>query len=118
MSNKEWYEEIPRNGVLCKNQHGLMINAVEVVHGVAFNAEENGLSVRDLTPVTVQEWWDFAPWQPIEDAPVIDAEYLLLFSDGTILVRDRKFSFSKKVNGEFQEFYPIKFMALPKVNHE
>jgi len=70
MSNKKWHENIPENGVLCKDYSGIikLIIASNMYDGWTNSGEF--IALENLTPLTAQEWWDFAPWQGMDSAPI------------------------------------------------
>jgi hypothetical protein len=90
---KNWYENIPPHGVLCKNT----AEDGEVIHVLSYNAENDYLLSNkidfegdkeifypsDLTPLTVQEIWQFMTWQKIDLAPT-DNDILILCGNGNI----------------------------------
>lgn len=85
--NKKWYENIQKHGVLCKT------NENEIVHIAQYEADDDLLpssasgifggvldyEPKDLTPLTPVEWWQFASWQDMKDAP--SNEIILLSFD-------------------------------------
>jgi len=71
----KWYENIPQQGVLCKESGTGFIFAVS--HEMVSTAP----SLKDidrLTPLTAAEWWQFAPWQSMSSAPR-DGSLLLIW---------------------------------------
>ena len=70
MKDKKWYDDIPPGGVLCYAPNGMMTNIILVTKdSKAWNGDSNYFIVDELTPLTAAEWWDFAPWQDVKDAP-------------------------------------------------
>jgi hypothetical protein len=60
----------------------------------------------DLIPLTAAEWWDFAPWQPIDSAP-LQAKILMRYSDGII-----RLLYCDKAELE-NEPHPVEWLPLP-----
>lgn len=83
MSNKEWFEEIPPQGVLCKEKSsGNIVKIIDKSH------KHDGFVIDDcltpniydpieLTNIASQERGKFAPWQLIETSPKTGKKVLL-----------------------------------------
>jgi hypothetical protein len=73
MSNKKWYEKIPDQGAIVKiDTPSLCIAHIAKVSNNGYVIDvfgNNDYNINDLSPITAQDWWQFAPWQPIETAP-------------------------------------------------
>jgi len=114
MEMKKWHENIPKNGVLCKQLDGSykLITSIEhdyhlndcTTYGVSEYGEDD---IEDLSPLTAAEWWDFAPWLDIESAPD-DAWVLILDTFNTTHM-------AIKIGGQWDESYftPVKWLPLP-----
>jgi len=72
MNKKEWYENIPKNGILCRihddNCEFSEIFVIEQRHITEFSQEE----IDGLTPLTAEEIWQFMPLQDIKLKPFIE----------------------------------------------
>lgn len=70
---KWYYENIPEKGVLCKTKKG-NIHAITELYGKYLVKTQSGnvMCYSELTPITAEEWWDFAPWKDIETAPAFE----------------------------------------------
>jgi hypothetical protein len=82
--SKQWQQEIPQQGVLVKQIfNGIKLisclaSIASLVHdddltitrqyGVDAIGDDIG-DISEITPLTAEEWWQFAPWEPIETAP-------------------------------------------------
>ena len=126
--NKKWHEEIPPQGVLRKE-----ISSGSIVRIIGKSHKHNGFVVDDcltpnafdvaeLTPLTAQEWWEFAPWQSIETAP-IDTPIIIMVKG---VVQDAVYAVNEKnevylwFNGEVIAYTTEidKCLPLPRANHE
>jgi len=69
--SKEWHENIPENGVLCKHEDGriVLLKVVDNDWGYGLSPA-NGYYLADLTPLTADEFWGVAPWQDMKTAPI------------------------------------------------
>jgi len=104
--SKEWHENIPENGVLCKDDTG-EIQLITKVKGIfGFRGLDYGYPLSKLTPLTADEFWDFAPWRDMRDAPE-KQKILILFSDSVTRIM--------YFNPEMLNYdaYPVKWMSLP-----
>lgn len=65
--SKKWYENITPKGVLINIKDDDFEETIvfKPHHTERFDTDELDLCV----PVTAEEWWNFAPWQPIKTAP-------------------------------------------------
>jgi len=109
----KWHENIPENGVLCKKTNGAVRLIKSVIGNVAyFDNQCNGIHVDDLTPLTAAEWWDFAPWKDMKDAPPND-RILILCENGNI---ETAFPLNKGIwqgcNSGFN-YTPVKWLPFP-----
>ena len=66
----KWYENIPENGVLIniKDNDFNEVILFKPIHKERFSDDE----LEGCTPITAAEWWDFAPWQDMKDAPLYE----------------------------------------------
>ena len=80
MSN-EWYRNIPPQGVLVFDGDENIQLIVDMtvnydLDGIAYNdavsKSDDTFDIKHLRPLTAEEWWDFAPWQPMETAPLLE----------------------------------------------
>jgi hypothetical protein len=68
MSNSNWPDNIPPQGMLCTGYgllHKIVAKADEESYpgGVCVVSDTGAHQfVSNLTPITPQDWWDFAPW--------------------------------------------------------
>jgi len=73
----KWHENIPDSGVLVTDSVGTLHIVGYVEGSIAMTPVSDIVStssiidyVADLTPITANKWWELAPWQPIETAPL------------------------------------------------
>jgi hypothetical protein len=123
MSNKKWYENIPKKGVLVSVPCGQLENIIirimsfRVDEDWIYFTDDNDIEWRDslnnieINPLNTQEWWDFAPWQPMETAPR-DEDILVVFDDGNFT----QIMFESGTDPAQPRCK--KWLPLPKVNHE
>jgi len=105
--SKEWYENIPENGVLCKKSTGAIRLITSVSNNIAYfdgDNKCNGIHVEDLTLLTAAEWWDFALWQGMDSAP-LEKEIMVISGTGIFSV--------VYFMQESQKKYYIKWLPLP-----
>lgn len=122
---KEWYKEIPENGVLCKdcfNGYVLVIPVNEDNERVLCDNEDcvttmgAGYHHDDLTPITAQEWWEFAPWRNIRTVP--SNENVFVIANGVFQYCPCQFDgkYWLDIYGDIiEDFFPTKWLPLPKV---
>jgi len=76
----KWHENIPTQGVLCKvKTSGSIVRITgesnlyegELMDGIG----KRHFEIDNLTPLTAAEWWKFAPWQDMKDAPRDGSEF-------------------------------------------
>ena len=74
--SKKWHENIPENGVLCKQSNGSYKVITEIEHDYHFDdcttygvSEYGEDEIEDLTPLTAKEIWQFMPWQDMDSYP-------------------------------------------------
>jgi hypothetical protein len=109
MSNDKWWENIPNRGMLIKN---LDTNLRQIVPFAVITKAviDDDTDISHARPATAEEWWQFAPWQPIETVP-LRQKVLMLCSDDRI----RLLYFDKKWLANYlPEIKPIKWLPLPK----
>jgi len=123
MSNEKWFDEISPQGVLCKCNDSIIAVIVDYIpspDGMPFVSVGQRFSKAE--PLTAQDWWDFAPWQSIETAP-IDTPIIIMVKG---VVQDAIYAVNEKneaylwFNGEVMAYTTEidKWLPLPKVNHE
>lgn len=105
MSDKKWYENIPEQGVLCTNFEEMSndIPFVVVTNNLMSSATEDDL--KNIRLATPSEWWQFAPWRDMKDAP--NSEIILLSFDDNQYRADYS---DLLLNG----FYANKWLPLPE----
>lgn len=80
----KWNENIPPQGVLCKEKSSNSIVRVmgkSNIHDAMVVDDcisRNHFDIDELTPLTAFEWWGFAPWQDMKDAPLYVAIVVML----------------------------------------
>lgn len=85
-NNKKWYENVPKHGIIVINDYGKPVHYTQVdVEALKFWIKDKIDNVKIISP---QEWWQFAPWQDMKDAPE-NTELLLLDNDGFIVPIDK-----------------------------
>ena len=69
MEQNNWWDNIPENGVLCKDDSGdlQLITSAKGIFG--FRSLDYGYPLSKLTPLTAAEIWQFMPWQSMDSAP-------------------------------------------------
>jgi hypothetical protein len=85
---------------------------------------ENGSYVfyeSELTPLTPAEWWDFAPWQDMKDAPRDGSEFTAITKDNRICTayfepEEDCFITDFKSNGDYYRVFHFKWLPLPKAD--
>jgi hypothetical protein len=110
--NKKWHENIPENGVLCKEKSsGSIVRITEKSCSIKLVIDDRSkrhvYDPDELTPLTAAEWWDFAPWQDMKDAP--------LFVDIMVHKNNGKV-FSARLVAEFERDNYKKWLPLPQVS--
>lgn len=118
MTDKKWYENIPENGVLCRYLGCDGSHFVHIKDRTDLNefCLDYGLNDEDIKPIAPNEFWQFAPWQDLKDAPA-KQEILVEF-----VIDSEKFIIQvSKIDNEFynhlgQEITanPIKWLPLPE----
>lgn len=92
MSDKKWHDNIPVCGVLVKEKFNdidivsvlvsvgnITDSANQVVEYFGVNALGDELGCIDnLTPLSAQEWWDFAPWQGMDNPVLANNNFLVM----------------------------------------
>jgi len=130
MSNKQWYKNIPHQGILCKSKadENFIFNAVKFIesddYDVIYIIDANGdkHELDDIHPITSKDWWKFVPWQPIETMQT-DKPYLIIangiIQDILYAVNDNGDIYiwnSKKILSTLIDI--DKCLPLPEVNNE
>jgi hypothetical protein len=114
MEKKKWHENIPENGVLCRHKDGrtLLIKTAGDEWGFDVSSA-NSHYLNDLTPITAAEWWDFAPCQNMESAP-INIDILIDIGGGKLVIgRGYKDIFITPQGAIINN--PVKWIPLPQV---
>lgn len=74
-----WTDNIPKQGVLCKTSSGNLVNVVGKYPNGNVSSKCGAMFPVDwLTPLTPQEWWEFAPWNYDMDSAPKDGDHILL----------------------------------------
>jgi len=107
--SKEWHENIPENGLLATNRHGVLVIVNNKKGDIVIYNNSIETYPENLTPLTSDEIWKFMPWQDVNSAPRDGSEILLLFENGVIATNCADYSFWT----EKRILYPIKWMPLP-----
>jgi len=81
--SKEWHENIPENGVLCKDDNGDIQLITEAKGIFGFRGLDYGYPLSKLTPLTAEEIWQFMPWQDMDSAP-INVAIIAMDNDGVV----------------------------------
>jgi len=115
MSEKEWYENIPAGGVLCKHKNGTTVLIKTAVGKWGFDMSSlNSHFLDELTPLTAAEMWEFMPWLDMDSAPS-GTHILLIDSNGHV-----GSGFIYQTDAELKcsvcNFHPIKWLPLPKAD--
>lgn len=111
MTDKKWYENIPKNGVLCKvAADDAQFVYIRDTHDLAEFCCDYAADETILTPITPTEWWNFAPWQDIKEAKG-NEKVFLLFSDGFMTVDRPDYT---KIGYGGLRVGAIKFLPLPE----
>lgn len=121
-----WTDNIPKNGVLCKDIQG----NVTSITGYDPNDEYKFViceeyRVKTATPLTPQEWWGYAPWQDICSAKkaenIQDSELILIRRmDGSVAECKWDSSFNGWRHASLVAIYPdhenppIAWLPLPE----
>lgn len=103
MNDKKWYENIPKNGVLCKTesdetQFVHIRNKQDLLEFCCDYAVDESF----LTKITPAEFWQFAPWQDIKTAPLL--EPVLLLRNGVVYL-DKLYNEDKRE--VFEKWLPL-----------
>ncbi|MGZ5077006.1 MAG: hypothetical protein ACXV9R_10320 [Methylobacter sp.] len=73
-----WSDNIPEQGVLCVST---ISNSLHLITRAdkewAYTVSGCPRVIKQLRPLTPQEWWQFAPWQSMDTAPMDGTEVLL-----------------------------------------
>lgn len=66
-----WADNIPEAGILCdKNGQVIKITGYDEDIDRVFDTYGNTYLIDNLTPLTPQQWWEFAPWNyDMDSAP-------------------------------------------------
>jgi len=86
---KEWHENIPENGVLCKEKSsGSIIRIMgksNLLDSMLMDdcRSRNHFGTDELTPLTAEEIWKLMPWQDIDSAP-INTVIITMDNDGVV----------------------------------
>jgi len=89
--NKEWHENIPENGVLCKEKSSGSIVRImgksNLLDSMVVDdcRRRNHFGTDELTPLAAEEWWKFAPWMDMDSAPTGTAKFLGMLENGEIV---------------------------------
>jgi len=80
MKNKEWYENIPEQGVLCKSKDNFILNIIdyEIDDFLVICDRHEAYPIEYITPTTPQEWFAFAPWNYDMNSAPKDGTLILL----------------------------------------
>jgi hypothetical protein len=118
MNEKKWNENIPDGGVLCKeNSSGSIVRILSksnLFNGMVMDdcVSKNHFDTDELTPLTAEEWWQFAPWQDMDSAPLLTQIFISGerdFEDGTV------FNIVMLHDDEQRGWYK-KWLPLPKAD--
>jgi len=110
--NKEWHENIPENGVLCKDDNGDTQLITEAKGIFGFRGLDYGYPLSKLTPLTAEEWWKFAPWQGMDSAPR-DGSLILIMTDKSSCIGYYSDGFFIADTNDCEILSPIKWLPLP-----
>jgi hypothetical protein len=111
MSDEKWYDNLPEQGVLCicNNDFIALIDRYEPdARGIPFVG--SGQRFSNARPITPDEWWQLAPWQPIETAPY-DTWVVVLDDSGNFFMAS--FYLGKWSNGYGLDINAKKWLPLP-----
>ena len=85
MSNdKEWYKKIPQQGVLCVCNKDIIAVIYDYKEDIDCPFVSIGQRFSSARPLNFDEWWQFAPWQPMETAPKNGEVFLLKDKNGNV----------------------------------
>ena len=92
MNDKKWYENIPEQGVLCKSIYGVILIKSHITekyvdgYVVEYLIDDDGnqFNINEVTPLTPQEWWQFAPWQDVDENTPKNTPVLTIDNYGVI----------------------------------
>lgn len=124
MKEKKWHDDIPEKGVLCKDSTGNLVKIVPCDKDgddyYALNWDEDCISSSgygyhhdELTPLTADEWWGFAPWQDMKDAQ-IGVKILIDLGIKCVIGLQYKKEIFITTDGMIID-KPIKWLPLPQV---
>ena len=88
--SEKWYEEMPEQGVFCRGNDSEGVFYIVVTKEIINDAPKDELE--KFRQVSAQEWWQFAPWQPMRTAP-----------------RNREIFVVKDKNGNVSQCYESEF---------
>jgi len=113
MATNNWWDNIPENGILCKEKSsGAIVRIIGKTNHVDFDmvfddcVSRHTYDPEELTPLTAAEIWQFMPWYQIETAPPRNSNILgvekyggivacHVYADGTIKEGDYKIQLIK-----------------------
>jgi len=121
-----WYENTPEKGVLCKeNSSGSIVRIIGKTDHINFDMVYDD-SIRrhvydpeELTPLTAAEWWQFAPWQDMKDAPRDGSLMFIMCENREFHIGcyddDGDYDVPINIYGDTELTRAIKWLPLPKV---
>ena len=117
MNEKKWHENIPERGMLCKEKSsGSIVRIIGETDHVDFDMVFDDSMRRhvydpdELTLLTAAEWWDFAPWQDMKDAPLL----IPIFAIGKMDFEDGNVCNIVMLHDDEQYCWYKKWLPLPK----
>ena len=82
MINKQWSKNIPKQGVLCRcPAFGNLVEITELTEKDIKTYEKLGAMP---VPITSDEWWQFAPWQDVDENTPKNTPVLTIDNYGVI----------------------------------
>jgi len=118
MINKIWHENIPENGVLCKEKSSGSIvrimgksNLLDIMV-MDDCRRRNHFGTDELTPLAAEEWWKFAPWQDIDSAPR-DGTLIFIHHNKSSCIGYYSDGFFIADANDCEILSPIKWLPLP-----
>jgi len=82
--SKEWHENIPENGVLCKEKSSGSIVRImgksNLLDSMVMDdcRSRNHFGTDEMTPLTAAEWWEFAPWNGMGKSVPANNNFLVM----------------------------------------
>jgi len=110
--SKEWHENIPENGVLCKKDNDTVVRIVASNNFDAWTDNSEFIALEYLTPLTTAEFWYFAPWQGMDSAPS-DGSLMLILDNSDWHIGYYDAENECFTSCEFNLLNPKKWLPLP-----